>query len=74
MKHKILPLALLFTLASMVWAQDTQSQTSASKSGSMSKTQTPSTDRQQMMEMHKEEMEAIKADVEKMKASRPDEG
>ena len=33
MKHKILLLALLFTLASLAWAQDTQSQAPASSSG-----------------------------------------
>ena len=46
MKHKILLLALLFTLASLAWAQDTQSQAPASSSGSMSKTETRSESRQ----------------------------
>ncbi|MBZ5572725.1 MAG: hypothetical protein LAO09_12715 [Acidobacteriia bacterium] len=65
MKHKILLLALLFTLASVAWAQDTQSQAPASAS----KTQTRSAHRQHMMEMHKQEMDAAKADVAKIKSS-----
>jgi hypothetical protein len=69
MKYKILPLALLFTLASVAWGQDTQSQTPPSASGSGSQNLPRHENRQQMMEMHKQEIEAMKADVEKMKAS-----
>ena len=69
MKHKILPLALLFTLASVAWAQDTQSQAPPSATGSGSQNQPHRGSRQQMMEMHKKEIEAMKADLQKMKSS-----
>ena len=63
MKLTKLVLVLLFAFVAAVWAQDTQSQTP----GQGAKGQMPH--RQHMMEMHKQEMDAMKADVAKMKSS-----
>ena len=63
-----LVLVILLALVSAVWAQDIQSQAPpAPSTGQGAKGQMPH--RQHMMEMHKQEMDAMKADVEKMKAS-----
>ena len=64
MKLKSLLLVLIFALTPLIWAQDAPEQAPAGPGGN----QVRAEHRKQMMEMHKQEMDAMKADVEKMKS------
>lgn len=65
MKYKTLSFVLIFALVSMLYAQNTSAQAPASGSGGQTKAERP----EHMIEMHKQQMAAMKADVEKMKAA-----
>jgi len=64
MKAKSFLLVMIFALTPLMWAQSAPDQGPASGPG---RGQLRAEHRQDMMEMHREETEAMKADVEKMK-------
>ena len=66
MKIKSFLLVLIFALMPAMWAQDKPAQ---APPGLGSGNQMRAEHRQEMIEMHKQEMEAVRADIEKMKAS-----
>jgi len=66
MKIKNFLLVLIFALTPAMWAQDGPPQAA---SGRGSRNQMRAEHLQKMMAMHKQEMEAARADIEKMKAS-----
>ena len=64
MKIKSFLLVLIFALTPVMWAQEKPAQTPA-PGGSEAQAE----HRQKMMDMHKQEMGAMKADIEKMESS-----
>ena len=67
MNFKTLPFVLL--LASIAWAQGAPSQAPAGTGAPGTRNQARSARREHMMEMHNQEMAAMKADVEELKSS-----
>jgi len=66
MKIKSFLFVLIFALTPAMWPQDKPGQ---APGGPGSGNEMRAEHRQQMMQMHKQEMEAVRADIEKMKSS-----